>query len=172
MLSLPARNQQGFTLIESAIIVLIVGIIGAITLPNFFSFLNARRVDQGLDTLESALKQIQLEAVRQSRNCDINIPTGNSPTITSGTGTNNCLRIGSQTLTGINLASSAATITYDFKGRPTAATVPAEQTIVLSLTTGDGPFRCLVIAPGIGISRTGTYNGAGTVANNCITPQQ
>lgn len=170
MLSFPARNQQGFTLIETAIIALVIGIIGAVSLPSFLSLLNARRVDQGLSNLDSALKQIQLEAVRQSRDCTITIPSGSNPVIAS---TTNCLRIGSQTLTGINLASSAATspltITFDFKGRPSNTT---EQTVVLSLANGEGTKKCLVIAPGIGISRTGTYSGTGTVASNCITPQQ
>ncbi len=173
MPSFNARDLEGFTLIEMVIVVMIVGILSAISLPSFLSFLNARRVDQGVDNLESALKQIQLEAVRRSRNCNINLPTGNNPTITGNTGTYNCLRIGPQTLTGINLTSSAATtpliITFDFKGRPNNTT---ETTIVLSLASGEGPAGCLVIAPGIGISRAGRYNGTGTVASNCITPQR
>ncbi|NJM66089.1 MAG: hypothetical protein HC851_10695 [Acaryochloris sp. RU_4_1] len=172
MPSFDARKPEGFTLIEMAIIAMIIGILSAIALPSFLSFLNARRVDQALDDLESALKQIQLEAVRRSRNCNINISTGNNPTITGRTGTYDCLRIGREPLDGINLTSSVATnpltITFDFKGRPNTTTTT---TIVLSLASGEGSARCLVLAPGIGTSRTGNYNGTGTVASNCITPQ-
>jgi type II secretory pathway pseudopilin PulG len=170
------QAQAAFTLAETAIIVLIVGILGAISAPSFLTALNTRRVNQALENLETALKLTQQEAVRQSRDCNLNIPTGNDPTITGTTGTYNCLRLGSQTLTGINIRSSATSspliITFDLKGRPNGATVSTEQVVVLSPASGGGASRCLVVAPGIGMSRIGTYNGTDTIASNCITPQQ
>lgn len=173
MPSFYAHNEQGFTQVEIAVIVVIIGILGAVSAPSFLSWVNERKLNVGLAKLQGTLIEGQQEAIRLSKTCTLNLPTSDSPTLSSTP--TSCLRNGSRTLEDLNLrhSLSAPSLAFDFKGRvPTSMT--AEQTMVLSLASdSSSPSKCLVIAPGIGLIRVGEYNGPSnsTLASNCKTEQ-
>lgn len=168
-----AHNHKGFTQIEVAITVVIIGILGALSGPSFLSWVNERKLNVGLAELQGTLIEGQQQAVRLSKDCTINLPTGSNPVLSSNPSA--CLRNGSRTLDNLNLRHSFSTsaLAFDFKGRvPNSMT--SEQTVVLSLANeSNGPSKCIVIAPGIGLIRVGDYNGPSksTFANNCKTKQ-
>lgn len=63
-LALPSKSNAGFTLIEMIIVVLIVGILGAITAPAWFAFTQRQRLNKANDAILGALQQAQREALR------------------------------------------------------------------------------------------------------------
>lgn len=171
MRSLPVHSEQGFTQLEIVIVVVVMGILGAVAAPSFLNWVNTRKLEVGLAELEGALIEGQNQAIRQSKTCTINLPTGSSPVLSSSP--TDCLRTGNRTLEGLQLRHSLATpsLSFDFKGR-VPSFLTAEQTIVLSIANETNtPSKCLVIAPGIGLIRVGKYIGTPTttLASNCKT---
>lgn len=65
------RRNQGFTLIEMMVTVIIVGVIAAIAAPNFLGLLNQNRVKDGLSQVEGAIKEAQRQSMRQGKICKI-----------------------------------------------------------------------------------------------------
>lgn len=162
------RSDQGFTLIESLIIVLVIGILAAIAAPSFLATLNRSRVNDGLALVEGALKEAQREAIKKSKNCTVNIASGNNSTLTATPV--DCLITGSRELKDVTIRRNLSSITFNFKGGRTGST----GTVVVTLPSGAIQQKCLVIAPGIGIMRTGNYSDddtTGASADNCTTPQ-
>ncbi len=160
-----SRNSKGFTLTETLVIVAVIGILAAIAAPSFLALLNQKRVDNALATVRGALQEAQREAIRKSVTCSVNLPDGDSQTLTGNP--TNCLVTGERKLEGTSLASNLATnpkrITFSFRGNTTSS-----GTVVLSVLDGSGQKRCLVISNGVGIMRTGTYNSSNS---KCTTSQ-
>jgi type II secretion system protein H len=153
-LSSVPKHERGFTLVEVLIVLSIVGILTAIGVPSLLSLLNAKKVDNALTKVESALKEAQKTAIKKSKTCTVTISTD------VGQLSSNCLAAGDLSLEDVNIArpSSLATIAFDFKGR---VNDPGNRgTIVLSLPDGSMPKKCLAISTGIGLIRTGNYDGS------------
>ncbi len=173
-LNLRHQKNQGFTLIELAVIVIIVGVLAAISVPSFLSWLQSRRMSDALSTLEGAFKEGQRQAIRQNRNCTLTIGTGTNPTITATPST--CLPTGTRSFQNVNLRTNMATsgvsgntVRFGFQGRTSSA-----GTVVLASTESPSTQRCLVLSIGLGIMRVGTYSASdtsGTAAANCTTSQ-
>jgi prepilin-type N-terminal cleavage/methylation domain-containing protein len=83
MLLYNARRKvnQGFTLIEMMVVVIIIGVIASIAAPNFLGLLNQSRVKDALAQVEGAIKESQRQAIRQGKTCKIRFTS-------SGTGDN------------------------------------------------------------------------------------
>ncbi len=60
----PSQSNAGFTMIEIAIVVLIVGILSAIMAPSWLAFLNQQRLSKANDSVLGAIQQAQREAKR------------------------------------------------------------------------------------------------------------
>ena len=171
MRSLPVHSEQGFTQLEIVIVLVVMGILGAISAPSFLNWVNTRKLEVGLVELEGTLIEGQDQAIRLNKTCTINLPMGSNAVLSSSP--TDCLRNGNRTLEGLQLRHSFATpLSFDFKGRvPSSFT--SEQTVVLSIANEtSSPSKCLVIAPGIGLTRVGEYIGSSgtTLASNCKTP--
>ena len=161
LLSTAHNRDRGFTLTESLIIIVIIGLLTAIAIPSFFALLNNKKVENALVRVEWALKEAQRESIKNSKNCVVTIPAGVDQQLTS-----NCLASSDWSIQAINITrpTSLATLTFDFKGR---INTPGNQgIIVLSLPDGSGSQKCLAISTGIGLMRTGNYDGS-----NCNTSQ-
>jgi prepilin-type N-terminal cleavage/methylation domain-containing protein len=83
MLLYNARKKvnQGFTLIEMMVTVIIIGVIASLAAPNFLGLLNQSRVKDGLAQVEGAIKEAQRQAMRKGKTCKIRFTS-------SGTGDN------------------------------------------------------------------------------------
>lgn len=72
--------QRGFTLIETLIVIALVGILASIAAPSFASLLDSMKVDQTINEIRMALQDTQRQAIRTSQVCVVQVPTtGNSP---------------------------------------------------------------------------------------------
>ena len=158
-----ANKYTGFTLIETLIIILIVGILAAIAAPSFLSWLRNREVDDALGLVVGALKESQSEALRLSKGCTVNLDTTRqtieATVIPPQTPPENCLPTGSRNLraTSRNMrmitSFNPGDLVFTFK-----KTTPNEGIIVLFQQDATKP-RCVVVSEGLGLIRTGYYQG-------------
>ena len=149
------KNSQGFTIAETLMILVIVGILSAIAAPSFLAMNNKAKLDNAVNTVRAALQEAQREAMRKSKNCTLTLNTPNN-NITSNDG---CLVTGDRTLPkGVTMAYNGSnTINYGMRGNTTT-----NKTIRLSLSDGSGQTKCLAVSLPLGMIRTGIYD---TTAN-------
>ena len=161
MLLYPVRKQNfGFTLIEMIVVTIIVGIVAAISAPNFFGLLQRNRVTEALSSIEGALREGQKQAERDGNLCTLTIDTAND--LVSG----GCL-FNTRTLqNNVQLHSNTATLRFSSKGIASADVTPA--VIVVDLANGTNSKRCLIINS-LGIIKTGDFTADPATAANIVS---
>ncbi|WP_299406824.1 type IV pilin protein [Acaryochloris sp. IP29b_bin.148] len=154
------RKNFGFSLPEVLAIVVIVGILAALSAPSFFSWVNNKRIEDVSRQVEGALKEGQATAIRTSQQCSLTI-SSSSITATPPS----CLPTGARDLTqlggGTNpnavdlIAANNTPIEFSLKGSTASSNV-----LVFYHPDQSQGMRCIAIAAGIGIIRTGEFRGA------------
>lgn len=161
-----SRADQGFTLIETLIVTVMVGIMGAIAAPGMLGFLARAKVDQGFAKAQAVLQLTQREAIKQSETCATLLPDNDSE---GGIITSECTSTGSETLTDIKIKYNRANskeVNFSFRGHTNSM-----RTIVF-YSPKTQHKRCIVISTGIGMIRSGVYtkDDLGSIsANHCAT---
>ncbi|WP_338431700.1 type II secretion system protein [Synechococcus elongatus] len=168
-------------------LIVIIGILSAIAVPNLLGYFSRTQVDGNAETLEGILRQAQREAIRRSRTCAVVIPSGANPVIRTATNaevagsSEDCLPSRNlsrefdltlrDTRIDSNLTANPPTLGFTFKGTPTAANA----ILVLSSTRSPtAAQRCIVVSELLGLIRSGTYTGApaNPTEANCRTRPQ
>ena len=81
-------KQGGFTLLEMVIVIVILGVMASIAIPNFTAMLRAQRVRTAAYDLMASLQFARSEAIKRNGNVVVAAATGgwqNGWTVTSGT---------------------------------------------------------------------------------------
>ena len=160
---------KGFTLIETLVTAVIIGVIAAIAAPNLIGLMNATRVKEGIAQIEGAIKEGQRQAIRLGKRCTVTVDTVNNE-ITAQTVEAtpvNCLLSNRELNDSLEIETNDAVITFSSKGIPDNTT---DSIFVVHMPNGTNERRCLVITPGLGIMRTGEYNVDPAIldVNNCV----
>jgi prepilin-type N-terminal cleavage/methylation domain-containing protein len=58
-------SNSGFTLVEMLVVIFIIGILSAIAIPSWVSFVNTRRLSVAQDEVYRAMRQAQSQAKKQ-----------------------------------------------------------------------------------------------------------
>jgi prepilin-type N-terminal cleavage/methylation domain-containing protein len=166
------KSQSGFTLIEGLITIAVMGIFASIATPSFSAWLNNKKVEDVTAQIEGAIKEAQLESIKRSQSCTLNIDVDitSTPTNCLTTGARDLRKLGISTLSnndsGISISTTTnlgtpATLQFSYKGTiPTlSGTGTGVITIYQSTGSASRKMRCIAIASGIGIIRPGTYTG-------------
>lgn len=179
------NNSKGFTLLEMMIVVMLVGIMGAIAVPSFMAMNNTRTVNDAVEKAQGALQEAQVQAMRKSQSCSVKlvkigqkINTTDTTSVTTPVLRGNppsCLITGDRTLTGIVLDHNVSAnsnnnqapleITFDYKGRTNAIT--SDRKVFFSVLNTSGQAKCITISKGIGLFRIGKKSGT----DDCTTTQ-
>jgi prepilin-type N-terminal cleavage/methylation domain-containing protein len=152
-------NNKGFTLIETLISIVILGILSAIAVPSFMAGVNNKRVEEVATSIEGALKEAQSTAGRRNRSCSILITTTSASAVDAG-----CLPSGTRQIqdSGSNIeiagtgGSGGTTVTFTSTG----ATLASNNLVIYRTDAVNvGLRKCILISAGVGIIKNGTYTG-------------
>ena len=159
------KSDRGFTLVELAIVFVIIGILAAVSAPNLLGLLNRYRVTQATHIVVGAIKEAQRQAMRQGKLCRIEIDT-NSNILTGKPPS--CLlskrSISDRLTLRTNIPGAIPNLAFSYRGSTTKMGTIVVSAKNVKLQT------CFVISLGTGIARTGVYTGAKTgsvSATNC-----
>jgi prepilin-type N-terminal cleavage/methylation domain-containing protein len=153
---------KGFTLIETLVAVVILGILAAIVAPSFMTWLNNKKVEDITTSVEGAITEAKLTAGRKNKSCSILI-TSTTASVNGSTFAG-CLPSGTRTIQGSNTniavvgtdGSSGTTVTFTYVGN----TIDTKAFIIYRTDApAVGKRNCIVITSGIGAIKTGTYTG-------------
>jgi prepilin-type N-terminal cleavage/methylation domain-containing protein len=157
------RDNHGFSFTELMTVLIIIGIIAAVAIPNLLGLFNRQRVNEAIVTVVGAIKETQRQAMRQGKRCRINInPSTKILSATPAGCLLNNRTIDKNVIIRTNLSGATPNISFSYKGNTTKM-----GTIVLSSNFTDTQ-KCFVISLGLGIMRTGNYIGSknGSVSAN------
>ncbi|WP_041804152.1 pilus assembly FimT family protein [Microcystis aeruginosa] len=189
MRRLNVDKNQGFTLLEILIALAITGILAALTGPNLLAWLNSNKVQEATDSIQSALRDAQRQAIRLGRICTINFTdgTGTGPTVyrqitASEPG---CLVATNTNAGSLSLPQEVFMVVRNFPNLPPGSSSPgvqfsfrghvpgltflprANQAIIVlypAANASAAPYpnqerKCIVIASLLGMVKQGTYDG-------------
>jgi len=161
------KGDEGFSLLEMMMIVLIVGILTSIAVPGWLAFINNQRVRTVNDRVFQTLRSAQSEAKRSKRNIIVTFnptPATDPPTVTIDNITQQ-LNVGGEikkdtiTLTVNQPAPTtpANSITFDYQGNPPTGSTPFYVTVV---PASGGAKKCVIVETILGGMRTdeGTFD--------------
>ena len=149
------KLDRGFTLIEMIAVTAILSIVAALGAPNVLGMLNRNQANSALGEIEGAIKEAQKLAIRNGQSCTVNI-TAATRTV-SGT----CLLRNRVFQAPVSLPGGNQTITFSGKGNTNNGV-----TVRVSLDNNASVDRCLTVATGLGIMRTGDFDGTNCVVRN------
>jgi prepilin-type N-terminal cleavage/methylation domain-containing protein len=145
-------RMSGFTLVESLIVVSIVGILISIAIPSLVAAQNRAKLRQAQDMVVASLQESQREATRRNQSCKLTFDKGNNKIQGQG----GCLLSGDRNLpSGVSLdyTGTASSIQYGIRGNTTT-----NKAIILGIKDDPNPTRCLTVSAPLGIIRLGTYD--------------
>ena len=123
------RRSSGFTMLETIIIIVVIGILALITAPNFSSLLMSIKLDQTVAELQTELSGTQRSAIRGQKACVAsllvqNIEGVSVPSFQSGI-LNSCQMSGDHDLAqGVSIASNVIPNPNKASLVPTQAATP------------------------------------------------
>jgi prepilin-type N-terminal cleavage/methylation domain-containing protein len=150
-------SNRGFTLIEMLVIVVMVGIISAITAPSLLGMLNRSKINAAQAEVEGVIQEAQRQSIRSSK-------TGN-------------LILDDVSLRAVSNSTAITSFWFNHKGElftnsPTGSSPQRLNnpiTVVIS-SANTSSQKCLVLSAPLGLLRSGTYIGAAdtTTQSDCI----
>lgn len=168
----PAKNQ-GWTLIEVAVVTIIVGVLAAIATPSMVGMKGRSDLKDAMGQVKAAIQEAQRAAIKVGSSCTVNL--GPSTGSTSVTGSpagcvTSPVNFSNESTIKLWYNGTGTNIVFSFRGNTTNS-----RTMVLE-SERTVERKCIVIASGIGILRTGSYRNKvelptlGTLdAANCTT---
>ncbi|MDJ0569087.1 MAG: prepilin-type N-terminal cleavage/methylation domain-containing protein [Pleurocapsa sp. MO_192.B19] len=167
------KKEQGFTLVEMIVTVVVVGVLMAVAVPSLVGLFNQTRVKDGLRQIETSLKEAQKLAMRRGSTCTVTLDNSNN-TITANPVS--CLA-GSKTVDDRlefkgdvdDPANNAnlIVVTFSHKGHNTTG---ARTIAIYPDGVTDGVQKCVILTPTLGGVKSGTYTGdvgGDIVQNSC-----
>jgi prepilin-type N-terminal cleavage/methylation domain-containing protein len=159
------KGDQGFTLLELIVTVLVLGILSSIAAPSWLAFINNQRVRTVNDRVLQSLRSAQSEAKRTKRDVKITFDTtvdppkiDFEPPLATG-GKTQTLNAGGEIKPGtLSLTfnkpdptdSKKSSLVFDYQGNLTTGTTP----FIVAVAPRGGTKKCVIVETLLGGMRT------------------
>jgi prepilin-type N-terminal cleavage/methylation domain-containing protein len=167
------KGSRGFTQIEMAITVVVIGVLAAIAAPSFQKWQQQKKVDQAVIILDNVIRETQGEAVKRSQNCELRITEGFNPQRTGASVlvTGNCIvSTADLEFVGVQLRHTGPTRpvwNIFFNARGENRNPPnGPGTAIFTIPNVSIRPKCITLSVGIGLKRSGQWDQS---RNRCIT---
>lgn len=155
-------KNQGFTLLETLIMVTIASTLAVTAVPNFLSWQNQNKVKSGIQTVAGALQEVKRQVKQQNKQCTLILDNDKIKSNIAGC-LSNSRKLPGQVTLATNIAGTPPALTFSHKGNLVGLTTDDPDVnigvIVVSLEKGTNQKQCLLISDGLGMVRTGFYEG-------------
>ncbi|MBD2485429.1 Tfp pilus assembly protein FimT/FimU [Planktothrix sp. FACHB-1365] len=174
----PVKSDQGFSLIELLVVVLIIGVLSAIAAPSWEAFTTGQRLKTVNNQVFQAIKTAQAEAKRKKGDVTLTFDKTVDPPTVSYEGNVQKLNVSGEIKAGtIKLVTGAGDTTvatdseiiFDYRGSiKSGQTLPFTATVSLPDEKGK---RCVIVESLLGGTRIGAgdYNSS-TNKTGCRVP--
>ena len=147
-------------MIEIAAVAVIASIGSALAIPSMMGAMGRSSLQSTASQVKGAFQEAQRAAIRNGSTCTVAVVTTGITGSPAG-----CITSPVTFPSGISLDSSSSPqsstfVSFSYKGNPNNS---ADLTVVLT-SNRTTEKRCIVIAPGIGIMRSGIYGNSCTTA--------
>jgi prepilin-type N-terminal cleavage/methylation domain-containing protein len=152
MLHSNVSKDLGLTLLESLIVVAIVGILMAMGIPSLIAAQQRAQLAQATDMVVASLQQAQREAIRRNQSCTLTLDKIDRKI----SGQQGCLLSGDRNLPNaidLDYTGAAGTIEYGIRGNTTN-----NKSVILAVRDSPKITRCLTVSAPLGIIRLGSYD--------------
>lgn len=105
------RHQLGFTLSEILIVIMMVGVLAAIAVPNVGRMVQRAQLTHSVTELRHSLQTSQRQAIRRNENCEASIVITHQSNRPDSAISGNCLSENNRMLNGIQVASNIIPVT-------------------------------------------------------------
>ena len=178
-----AVPNQGLTMIEMAIVSVIVGILASLAIPSMMSGMGKNQLQSSMGQVKGAFQEAQRSAIKNGQSCAVIInPTTATTSVTvTISGTSTSVSAGAKSITGTPAGcisspvsipdkdeitfitpTTSTPLIFSYKGNPHNA----NELIIALQSAKTSQKYCLAVSSGIGIMRTGTYNSS---TSNCTS---
>ena len=136
-----SKNHSGFTLMELILVVVIMGIMGAIAIPAFMGFLPGMRLNGAARQVMSDLMDARMNAVKQNNQFKIFVLSDHEYKILDDDDNDGIDDSGTETSRTVDIQSNYSDVTISYTGSPTITfspkgTAPDMDTITLQNPSG------------------------------------
>ncbi len=152
MLHSSVSKERGFTTLELAIVMAIVGIFVAIGMPSLIAAIHHVELARATDLVVTSLQESQRAVTRQSKSCMVTLDKARNKIV----GDDGCLLSGDRHLPdaiSLDYTGSDGYIRYGIRGNTTT-----NKSVILKIKDSPNNSRCLTISAPLGIIRLGSYD--------------